>query len=128
MKTSGIEISVIDARRKGRRGFTLLELLVVIGIIGVLAALVAAVSQSVMRNGKETKCVGNMHQIGLAFQVYLQSNNQILPKRYYGNINGVDTGYDEMLLPYADNTQIFQCPSQLKTDYPEQPSYGMNWY
>ncbi len=56
-------------------------------------------------------------------------------QRYY---YGAGYGYDQMLTPYLDSggttgtsalaKQIFDCPSQTFSDYPDQPGYGMNWY
>lgn len=41
----------------------------------------------------------------------------------------VQLGYDELLLSYTGNeSKIFQCPAQSKHRYPDEPSYGMNWY
>ena len=65
-----------------------------------------------------------------------QENNDHLMQRYYGfNANGVEIGYDELLVPYitrhntlTNDARIFVCPSQLQSDYPHEPGYGMNWF
>jgi prepilin-type N-terminal cleavage/methylation domain-containing protein/prepilin-type processing-associated H-X9-DG protein len=112
------------------RAFTLLELLVVVAIIGILAAILFPVLKSVRDRGRAARCVSNLKQIGLAFQMYTQENDDTLPQRFYGTtLSGKEFGYDELLLPYVGGkTNIFTCPSVLKTDYPDQPTYGMNWY
>jgi len=114
---------------RGGAGFTLVELLVTIGIVAILAALVVAVARPQLEAAKATKCVGNMRQIGVEFQGYLANNNNVLPQRYYGLMNGKRWGYTDLVMEYGGNDgRIFKCPSQPDNDYPEEPSYGMNWY
>lgn len=112
-------------------GFTLIELLVTIGIVCVLAALLAPSLTKAMDSSKAADCTGNLRQIGAAFQLYLPDHNNVLPQRVYqsAQTNGVQLGYDELLAPYvANGTKIFQCRSHTTKDYPNEPSYGMNWY
>ena len=59
--------------------FTLVELLCVIAIIGILAALILpAVNQSQARV-KRIECENNLHQLGIAFQVFLHDHNDKFP-------------------------------------------------
>ena len=118
------------------RGFTLIELLVVIAIIGILEALLMPVLSAAKKKAKSIQCVNDVRQIGIAFNLYAQEHDDHLMQRYYGfNASGVEIGYDELLVPYitrnntlTNDARIFVCPSQLQSDYPHQPGYGMNWY
>lgn len=120
-----------------RSAFTLIELLVVIAIISILASLLLSVLASAKGKARNIQCVNNLHQISIAFDLYLQNSGDHLMQRYYGyNAQGVEIGYDELLLPHTGTTQassnkltqMFLCPAQKETDYPHQPGYGMNWY
>ena len=59
--------------------FTLLELLVVMAIIGVLAALMLPALSRSKESARAVACMSNLHQIGVALQLYIQENNNHLP-------------------------------------------------
>ena len=52
------------------RGFTLIELLVVLAIIAILAALLFPVLSRSKSAARRIQCVANLHQFGLAAQMY----------------------------------------------------------
>ena len=69
----------LPARDETGRAFTLVELLVVMAIIALLAALLLPVLGRAKESARATVCLSNLHQIGIALQIYVQENNNKLP-------------------------------------------------
>jgi prepilin-type N-terminal cleavage/methylation domain-containing protein/prepilin-type processing-associated H-X9-DG protein len=69
------------SRRKHLKGraFTLIELLVVIAIIAILAAILFPVFAQAKKSAKQTSCISNMKQLGLAATMYLSDNDDMNP-------------------------------------------------
>jgi prepilin-type N-terminal cleavage/methylation domain-containing protein len=61
------------------QAFTLIELLVVIAIIGVLASLLLPALARTKDQGRNTVCVSQLRQLGIATRVYADENNNRLP-------------------------------------------------
>ena len=103
-----------------RRGFTLIELLVVIAIIAILAAILFPVFARAREKARQTSCLSNLKQIGLALNMYAGDYDERLPMMYYGHMdsgNYAEYGFNfrELLVPYIQNEQIWLCPSRERT-------------
>lgn len=71
--------NVSDDRIHLRRGFTLVELLAVLAIVGILAAIIIPIAGNVRENARASQCMSNLRQIGMAMNLYAQSNKGLLP-------------------------------------------------
>lgn len=103
---------------KARRGFTLIELLVVIAIIAILAAILFPVFARAREKARQTSCLSNMKQLGVAYMMYADDYDEaysLMMVYYDGNIY---TCHNVLVEPYVKNQQIFQCPSR----------EAVNWY
>jgi prepilin-type N-terminal cleavage/methylation domain-containing protein/prepilin-type processing-associated H-X9-DG protein len=94
-----------------RRGFTLIELLVVIAIIAILAAILFPVFAKAREKARQTSCLSNLKQIGLAALSYAQDYDERYPLAATGPQGTPRTYYFQTLTPYIKNKQIWKCPS-----------------
>ena len=63
---------------ENKRGFTLIELLVVIAVIAVLMAILMPALQRAREQGQRAVCMGNLKQLGLAWIMYCDENDDMI--------------------------------------------------
>ena len=103
--------------------FTLVELLVVLAIIAILAALLLPVLGRAKEEARATVCLGNLHQIGLALQIYVQENNNKMPVMRDAPTDPVAAAtntfpiINHVLLAQLGNPNVLRCPSDLERDF-----------
>jgi prepilin-type N-terminal cleavage/methylation domain-containing protein/prepilin-type processing-associated H-X9-DG protein len=105
-------------------GFTLIELLVVIAIIAILAAILFPVFAKVREKARQTACLSNTKQIGLAFAQYIEDYDETFPNGTY-NYSPVG-GWASQIYPYVKSTGAFLCPDDTTIPGGHQSSFGMN--
>ena len=111
--------------------FTLLELLVVMAIIGVLAALLLPALSRSKESARAVACVSNLHQIGVALQLYIQENNNHLPvMRDVSTSTNPPTpvlpGPNTVLAAQLGNAAVLDCPSDNQGLY-QQTGSSYSW-
>jgi prepilin-type N-terminal cleavage/methylation domain-containing protein/prepilin-type processing-associated H-X9-DG protein len=124
----------VRASVKTNFAFTLIELLVVIAIIALLAALLFPAVGRAKESGKSAACLSNLHQIGIALQVYVDQNNNVLPvmrdKLVATGTNQPPPNTlpspDKVLASELGNTNVLRCPSD-RQDLFVQTGSSYSW-
>jgi prepilin-type N-terminal cleavage/methylation domain-containing protein/prepilin-type processing-associated H-X9-DG protein len=119
--------------KRSLSGFTLIELLVVIAIIAILAAILFPVFAQAREKARETQCLSNKKQIGLAIMQYVQDYDEVYPINDWSYchvtqvgpiVGGVGSGnctapnewadtqigWMESIQPYVKSSGVLQCP------------------
>jgi len=128
----------MKARSSFRSGFTLIELLVVIAIIAILAAILFPVFAQAREKARQTTCLSNTKQIGLACNMYIQDYDETFPFSW-----SAQGPWFKLLDPYVKSagiqvgsnngwevkgTSVWHCPSDnVNNDVsPSNISYASN--
>jgi prepilin-type processing-associated H-X9-DG protein len=115
-------------------------MLVVVAVIGILASILFPVFARVRSDARRTSCASNLKQIGMAVFQYTQDYDEKLPPQQtkvadMGGPNSLPgvTSWDgtwfywqQFLLPYTKNSDIFFCPESTYRTNAGLFNYGAN--
>jgi prepilin-type N-terminal cleavage/methylation domain-containing protein/prepilin-type processing-associated H-X9-DG protein len=126
-------------RHSNREGFTLIELLIVFAVIAIIAAILFPTFAQAREKARQAACLSNLHQIGLASQMYTDdyddtflwnpgtfmtgsAMSQLILSSTHERLDCVDqfaTPWIVLLDPYLKSRAVFHCPSF--------PGYSIGW-
>lgn len=116
------------------RGFSLVELLVVIAIIGILIGVLLPAVQSARESARRGQCLNNLRQIGLATELFVDSNQCYPPGRYMSHPDqprGKDCGGEQTtwlvrIMPFLEqaNREVNWDYSMDYADHPDAVREG----
>jgi len=110
------------------RGFTLIELLVVIAIIAILAAILFPVFAQAREKARQTTCLNNQKQIGLALMQYLQDYDEAYPMAVIGGGTANVYDWSAAVSPYIKNGSTQTVTVTVgSTTYPALGTFGGVW-
>lgn len=124
----------VRVRRTKEKGFTLIELLITVAIVGILAVLVVSNWPHLRLITQRSTALNNMRAIGVAFHMYANEHDGVLPQRTIGATDR----WPKILSNYLDDIKVYAAvgdgnvnrfdKEQLLTNSRNNTSYIMNGY
>ena len=89
------------------------ELVVVVGIMIALAGVGLPIFGGMKSTAQSTKCLSRLRGLGIALESYLGENGNLFPGIKMGrkSHSGGNNVLEEVLRPYVDGPEVFQCPA-----------------
>ena len=112
-----------------RYGFTLIELLVALAIIGILVSLLGPALAQAKAKARQTSCLSDFRQWGIAFQMYADEHDNFLPRE-----NGTNKVNPRAIVAAPESSDVWYnaLPPELRkpsaADYMSSESWQNGFY
>ena len=92
------------------QAFTLVEMLIVVAIIALLMGILVPALGKARDTAKSVVCKSNLKQLATAFRTYAEDYRGFAPDEITSMV------WNIVLLPYADDVNVFVCPADIDKD------------